>query len=450
MRFKVAAHASIKLVLAAAVLGAAAFSGMASAKGGIPQQIIVKYRDGAATLPALETLGRLSVTAGVPNVAFERVRTLATGGELIKVNRDLSGLELSRIFQQLRLDPRVEYVEEDLVMTPQFTPTDPQYSQQWFHYETAGGINAPAAWDISTGTGVTVAVLDTGYRPHVDFGSAVVGGYDFVSNATNNDGNGRDPDAADPGDYNAAGDCGVGSGASNSSWHGTHVAGIIGARQNTTGVVGVAYNATIQPVRVLGRCGGSSSDIAEAIIWASGGAVSGVPTNPNPAKVINLSLGGSGSCGSTTQAAINSARSRNTTVVIAAGNSNSDVANFSPANCTGVITVASVGRTGGRAYYSNYGSLVEIAAPGGDQSTGGANGILSTLNAGATVPGADNYAFYQGTSMATPVVAGVAAQLYAQNPSITPDGVLTKIQASARAFPASCTGCGSGIINAAK
>lgn len=226
--------------------------------------------------------------------------------------------------------------------------------------------------------------------------------------------------------------------------------GIAAARgNNALGVAGVAYNARIVSVRALGRCGGSISDIADAIIWASGGTVSGVPANPNPAQVLNLSLGGGGACSATSQAAVNSARSRNSTVVVAAGNSNQNAANFNPASCTGVITVASLGRTGARAGYSNFGATVEIAAPGGDQSTGTANGILSTLNSGTTVPGADSYAFYQGTSMASPVVAGVAALLYAQNPSITPDQVLARIQSTARAFPVTCSGgCGAGVINA--
>jgi serine protease len=201
-------------------------------------------------------------------------------------------------------------------------------------------------------------------------------------------------------------------------------------------------------VRVLGKCGGYTSDIADGMIWASGGTVSGLPTNPNPARVINMSLGGSGSCDTTSQNAINSARSRGTVVVVAAGNSNADASNFSPASCSGVITVAATNRSGGRAYYSNYGSIVDVAAPGGDVRSSSANGILSTLNAGTTSPGADSYAYYQGTSMATPHVAGVVALMLAKNSALTPDEVETRLKGSTRAFPATCSQCGTGIVDA--
>jgi serine protease len=212
-------------------------------------------------------------------------------------------------------------------------------------------------------------------------------------------------------------------------------------------VAGVAFNARVVPVRVLGKCGGYTSDIADAIIWSSGGSVSGVPFNANPARVINMSLGGSGPCGITTQNAINSARSRGTVVIVAAGNSGTDAGSASPANCTGVVTVAATNRAGGRAYYSNYGTRVDVAAPGGDTRTYG-GGILSTLNAGSTTPGIDSYAFYQGTSMAAPHVAGVAALMLSKTPGLSPDQIESTLKSTARAFPAACSGCGAGIVNA--
>jgi serine protease len=262
-----------------------------------------------------------------------------------------------------------------------------------------------------------------------------------------NDGNGRDTDASDPGDWITAGQCGTGSPAQNSSWHGTHVAGTIAALTNNgSGVAGVAYGARIVPARVLGKCGGYTSDIADAIVWASGGTVSGVPANANMAQVINMSLGGTGACDATTQNAINGARSRGTVVVVAAGNEAVNASNSSPANCSGVITVAATNRSGGRASYSNYGTIVDVAAPGGDGGTG--NGILSTLNSGTTTPASDSYASYMGTSMATPHVAGVVALMLAKNPSLTPDDVEARLRSSARAFPASCSGCGAGIVDA--
>lgn len=224
------------------------------------------------------------------------------------------------------------------------------------------------------------------------------------------------------------------------------MAGTVAARTNNgAGVAGVAYNARILPVRALGKCGGYTSDIADAITWASGGTVSGVPANANKARVLNLSLGGGGACSATMQNAINGARSRGAVVVAAAGNSGIDVSNASPANCAGVITVAATGRTGGRARYSNFGAQVAVAAPGGD----GASGVLSTLNSGRSGPLADTYAVYQGTSMAAPHVAGVAALMLAANTKLTPDEIATRLKSTARAFPASCAGCGAGIVDAA-
>jgi len=294
---------------------------------------------------------------------------------------------------------------------------------------------------------VVTAVIDTGFRPHADLNANLLPGYDFISDAAvANDGGGRDGDASDPGDWVSANECAPGEPAETSSWHGTHVAGSIAAHtNNSVGVAGVAFNARVVPARVLGKCGGYTSDIADAIIWTSGGAVGGVPANANPAKVLNLSLGGIGSCGTTTQNAINSARSRGASVIVAAGNSNANSSGFTPANCTGVVTVAAVGRNGGRASYSNFGATVEVAAPGG---SGGANSVLSTLNSGSAGPGADSYAFYNGTSMATPHVAGVVALMLSVNSALTPDQVTQILQSTARAFPATCSQCGSGIVNA--
>ncbi len=440
--------------VAAAVLAASfsMFAFAAHAKDGFDQQIIVKYKQNAltSTLQASAIGQTLRQIGNRHGMQLNRMRTMGTGAEVIHVSRDLDDNELAGLLADFKSDPRVEYAEEDRIMHALLTPNDTQYNQQWDFFEAAAGINVQSAWDTTTGGGVVIASIDTGYRPHADLVGNILPGYDFISSTTNNDGDGRDSDPTDPGDYSAAGQCGAGSAASNSSWHGTHVAGTAAAvTNNALGVAGVAFGAKIIPLRVLGRCGGTTSDIADAIIWGSGGSVAGVPANANPAKVLSLSLGGGGACDATTQAAINSARSRNATVVVAAGNSNADAANFNPASCTGIITVASVGRTGGKAYYSNFGAVVDVAAPGGDQSTGTANGILSTFNTGTTTPGSDSYGYYQGTSQATPHVAGVAALLYAVRPASTTDQIISAIRSSARAFPATCSQCGSGIVNAA-
>ena len=420
-------------------------------------RLIVKYKDsgsavfkGKGVAPAM-TAARQSIAdrAGQEfGMKLQALRTTANGAHVMKIDRKVSVKEAGTLAMELMArDASVEYAEPDLIMRKMATANDPMYAQQWHYTEATGGLRLPAAWDSSTGTGVRVAVIDTGIRPHADLSGQYVGGYDFISDATiGNDGNGRDADASDPGDWTAANECAAGEPASSSSWHGTHVAGTIAAATNNgTGVAGVAYGAKIVPVRVLGKCGGYTSDIADAIIWASGGTVSGVPANANVAKVINMSLGGGGACGTTTQNAINSARSRGTVVIVAAGNSNTNASNSNPANCAGVVTVAATNRNGARAPYSNYGAVVDVAAPGGD-----ANGyIISTLNAGTSTPGADNYAGYQGTSMATPHVAGVAALMLARNSALTPDQIESKLKSTARPFPGTCTSCGSGIVDAA-
>ena len=414
-------------------------------------RIIVKYRTAPASSLAQATAARgADLSAQRFGVVVSNLRTTALGSQVLKVDRRLSLAEADALARDIAAnDPNVEYAEPDRIMRRTLTPNDTRYNEQWHYFEAAGGINAPAAWDKSTGAGVVVAVIDTGYRPHADLAANLLPGYDFISDTfVSNDGNGRDSDARDPGDWINAGECGAGDPAAfeASSWHGTHVAGTIAAvTNNGSGVAGIAFNAKVVPARVLGKCGGYTSDIADAIVWTSGGTVSGVPANANPAKVLSISLGGSGSCDSTTQGAITSARSRGASVVVAAGNSNANASNFSPANCTGVVTVAAVGRNGGKASYSNFGATVEVAAPGG---SGGVNSVLSTLNAGTTTPGADSYALYNGTSMATPHVSGVVALMLSVKSTLTPDQVTQILQSTARAFPATCSQCGSGIVNA--
>ena len=425
----------------------------AAADAGYTDRIIVKYRAaGAATEAGAARTGGAELSAQRFGLRMNRLRTTALGSQVLKVDRRLTLAEAERLAADIASDPSVEYAEPDRMMRKFLSPNDTRYNEQWHYSESTAGINAPAAWDKATGSGVVVAVVDTGYRPHADLNANILPGYDFISDTfVANDGNGRDSDASDPGDWLNASECEPGDPSSfeSSSWHGTHVAGTIAAvTNNSNGVAGVAFNAKVVPARVLGKCGGYTSDIADAIVWVSGGTVSGVPANANPAKVINISLGGPGSCDTTTQNAINSARTRGASVIVAAGNSNANAANYSPANCSGVVTVASVNRSGGRSYFSNYGATVEVAAPGGDVRVSSSNGILSTLNAGTTTPGADSYAFYQGTSMATPHVVGVVALMLQAKPTLTPTEVTSILQSTARPFPATCSQCGSGIVNA--
>ncbi|MFE3324306.1 S8 family serine peptidase [Streptomyces sp. NPDC059176] len=430
------------------------------------EKVIVTYKSktaeaGSNSAAASDAKAKGSTTG--ENLKFER--RLAGGSALVDLGGKATKQDLGEVMAAFRADPSVASVEPDIRAYPMsVTPNDTEYSEQWDLFEATGGMNVPGAWDKTTGSGVTVAVIDTGYATHSDVGANVVSGYDFISTAADaRDGNGRDSNPKDEGDWNATdGECGLGSKASDSSWHGTHVAGTIAASANNgKGIAGIAYNAKIQPVRVLGKCGGSSADIADAITWASGGSVPGVPANPTPAKVINMSLGGASStCPSVYQKAINGAVSRGTTVVVAAGNSNANASGFTPANCANIINVASTSREGNRSFYSNYGSIVDVAAPGGETRratdtpgtvTTPENGILSTLNSGTTIQSTENYKPYQGTSMAAPHIAGLAALLKAAKPSLTPADIESAIKANARPLPGTCSGgCGTGIADAAK
>lgn len=333
-------------------------------------------------------------------------------------------------------------------------PNDTYWADLWsMDVNTEYGIDLLAAHDLFTtknpGEDAVVAVLDTGYTVHPDLAASYIGGYDFISDPSNsNDGDGRDSDPSDSGDW---------WGSYASSWHGTHVHGTIAAtKNNNAGVVGVAPFAKVLHGRVLGSWGGYDSEIAMAIRWAAGLSVTGVPTNSNPADVINMSLGGFGQCSSIFQTAITSARSAGTVVVVAAGNDISNAIDYAPANCSNVITVAATGPEGFRAWYSNYGSIVDIAAPGGDSDYGVSGEILSTLNSGVTTPGSPIYAAYQGTSMATPHVAGVVALIRSANPSLTASQVENILLASVNPFPvdsgdspcSNASMCGNGIVDA--
>lgn len=410
-------------------------------------RLIVKYRNGSGNAMSQRSRYAATVASNRQGVRMSALRRMHNGSQVMQLSRRMNRDELSSLIYSLRSgDASIEYVEPDRILQPMFVPNDTHYPQQWALSDATGGISAPLAWDQATGQGVTIAIIDTGVRPHADLVANLLPGYDFITSPTIAvDGGGRDADPADPGDAALAGACGAGAPARNSSWHGTHVAGLAAAAGgNGIGVTGVAFAARILPLRALGRCGGYTSDIADAVVWAAGGSVSGLPLNPNPAKVINLSLGGSGACDITSQKAINAARARGASVIVAAGNSNISATTTSPANCSGVIAVAATSKAGGKASYSNFGSNITVAAPGGDSGAG----LVSTLNAGATTPGADNYAAYMGTSMATPVVSGVAALMLSVNPALTPDQIASMLTSSARAFPASCTGCGAGIVNA--
>ncbi|MBP5879243.1 S8 family serine peptidase [Streptomyces scabiei] len=445
----VAQAPSAKADAAPAVAGATE-----AAPGTTAERLIVGYKSGATEATSNKAADADAAAKGKETgESLDFQRRLGSGAALVDLGEDVTKADVADVIAEYRADPQVAYVAPDRLNKAMATPNDTEYSKQWDLYEATAGMNVPGAWDKVTGTGVTVAVIDTGYVAHSDLAANIVGGYDFISDTkVANDGNGRDSNPADPGDWTAANECAAGDPASTSSWHGTHVAGTIAAvTNNSKGVAGIAYGAKVSPLRVLGKCGGYDSDIIDAITWASGGTVSGVPANTNVAKVINMSLGGGGACTSATQTAINAAVNRGTTVVVAAGNSNANAANYSPASCNNVISVAATNRAGARSYYSNFGSVVDIAAPGGETRTVQSGGILSTLNAGGSTPGSESYDYYQGTSMAAPHIAGLAALVKSANSALTPAQIESAIKTNSRALPGACSGgCGAGLADAAK
>ena len=395
---------------------------------------------GANQLVQASRLQRGEASANKPLVA-RHLRRMALGADVVATSQKLGRADAETLMRQIAANPNVEYVQIDRMLQPTLTPDDTRYAEQWGYTDADAGIRANEAWDIANGTGIIVAVLDTGYVAHTDLAANIVAGYDFIIDTTvSADGDGRDADASDPGDA---------SGGQSSSWHGTHVAGTVAAvTNNAKGVAGTAWGAKVMPVRVLGKGGGYTSDIADGIVWSSGGVISGVPTlsAADAADVINMSLGGTGACDTATQNAINSAVSRGTTVVVAAGNSNANASGFSPASCNNVVNVASITSASARSSFSNYGTLIDVSAPG--------SGILSTLNAGTAGPGAESYASYNGTSMASPHVAGAVALTQSRRLALgvalyTPAEMEALLKSTAYALSGACTGgCGAGIINA--
>lgn len=397
-------------------------------------------------------LSRMAKSFGI---GARHERQLATGGHLLQLQgRRLAGEDANAWMAALAANPDIISIEPNARAYPSLVTNDPYVYLQWGLSDPIGGIAAQAAWDISTGTGIVIAVVDTGSTPHADLDAQTVAGYDFISSAeTSRDGDGRDANPNDEGDWHESGDCPGAPGAASSSWHGTHVAGIAAAQaNNSTGVAGVAFGAKVQHVRALGRCGGTVADIADSIIWAAGGTVPGVPANANPARVINLSLGGEGACGTTYQNAVDIANSRNAVVIAAAGNDNVNASGSRPANCSGVLAVGASTRSGTRASYSNFGERVDLSAPGGDCEdceNDYQDLILSTLNDGDQTQGSATYSYMAGTSMATPHVAGVAALVMARRGSLSSAEVRTLLRDTAMPFPNHCTGgCGVGIVNA--
>ncbi len=393
----------------------------------IPGEYLVKFKDGISTqgLESLTVAG--SELRQISSMSFNDLTIYFYKA------KSVSKLQSASIANDLANNPNIDAIVENRMYDMTKTPNDPIYPAQW-HYPS---FNLPAAWDIETGKSIVVAVVDSGIVKHPEL--RILPGYDFYANDN------------DPTDEAGA----------QTQFHGTHVAGTIAAKSNDKiGATGVSWQTSIVPVRVLGPRG-STETIMKGTFWAAGGTINGVADNPNPAKIINLSLGGKGACSKLENDVFKNLTDAGRIVVVAAGNDNVNVNDFSPANCENVITVGATGPKGQRAPYSNYGNLIDIMAPGGDVSQsitfGNRNfpaGVLSTsfdLQSGKF-----SYSFLQGTSMAAPHISGLLALMVSKNPNLKYADALAKLKAASRAMSAtdckrgSGSDCGAGLVDAAK
>jgi serine protease len=464
----------------------------------------------------LSTVHKKELSKLADGLYIYEVNQIATGAHVIILSKDLNPVETKNFIKKVEEQPDVEYIEEDRILKP---TTSINQAYQWDFYTRAEytpqpewiGDNFFDAWSLlnnagfGVGSGVVVGVLDTGYTPHANFinslqqlGSANgVYGYQFISDCrVSGQCSPSTPEATasnypyqanalDLGDYVSQSDITSSNGfftydcySPTSSWHGSHVTGIISAdgytQANSSYIAGGAYDDRVVPIRALGKCGGYISDITNGMLWAAGLPVSSngvsVPANPNPVQVINLSLGGSGPCTHTEQDTINAINNmtNGAIIVVAAGNSRDDISNFNPASCDGVISVAAKGPTNVLASYSNYGATT-LAASGGD------SGVMAcyTDNNGQSVcpskiystvwssrqayqsSGSSTFAFYQGTSMATPhvsaAVADIIGVLRSRGENYTFYGIKTVLQQTARSYDnCSAFGCaGTGALDVA-
>ncbi len=422
----------------------AASVGLQAKAGGAGRTMLLDIGEGEQRRLAMQTLG-------ITEQTLTRVAR-ATGAGAADERDTLA------VVEALRARPDVLHADPNYYRYPLAVPSDNSYPLQW-HYPL---INLPQAWDIETGqtNPVTVAVIDTGVLlNHPDLqGKLTNNGYDFIRfTSISNDGDGIDPDPDDPGD---------GGGNVQSSFHGTHVAGTVGARSNdgdAPSVAGVTWAGMIMPLRVLGVGGGTSYDIMQAVAYAAG-QPNDAPGNPGQdqgaarADVINLSLGGGGFSASEEAAYLSARNDRDVIVVAAAGNDGTSNISY-PAGYNGVVSVSALRLNKTLAPYSQFGSTVDVAAPGGDLSQdangdGFGDGVASTS-------GAENgngidfiYVFENGTSMAAPHVAGVAALMRSVNPALTPsdfDGHLMNGALTEDLAPAGRDdNFGYGMIDAAK
>lgn len=387
----------------------------------------------------------------VAAIALTFKRTASLGSQVLNFSQPISVADAQAIAERLMTMPDVEYAIPNLIFKPSLTPDDPRFvdGTQWALNSPTAGANLPTAWDFTTGSNtIPIAVIDTGYTNHSElpYSSFATDGYDMITDSTEaGDGDGRDSDARDEGDYCAAD-------STSSSWHGTAVMSIIGAlTNNNTLMAGINWHAKLIPVRMLGRCGGTLDDLIDSIRWAAGLSVSGIPDNPNPAKVINMSLGAIGACDAMTQAAINDAHAAGAVLIAAAGNEALPASNSVPANCDHVMAIASHDLSGDISYFSNYGDTVALSAPGEAIYVATCNSPTDYTTTTENCENSSAVTVGSGTSLSAPMASGVASLLFDMNAKITNVYVEEILRNSTRSFVAdsSCIGvCGSGMLDA--
>lgn len=433
------------------------------------------------TDPGIGPLAASRAAARATDLEVESTNSLDASTAVIDLGEFIPIDQAQKIADDIAQRPGIAWAEPNVWVEPTqpvspsapVFPNDPLFPQQWYLWDAQardGGfsVRAPQLWSTTTGSAATVvAVIDTGVVDHPDLTGNVIPGYDFVSNVPRaNDGDGWDPNPADPGDWFDETDRNSGlfpasCRLSNSTWHGTHVAGIVAAvANNGFGISGAAPGLRVLNVRALGKCGGLLDDVAAAVRWSVGDMVINpvtrqtVPVNPTPAKVVNLSLGGVAPCGNLMTEAIAVARSRGAIVVAAAGNDATPIDQFVPANCPGVVRVVATDRSGARASYSNTGTSAfpaTIAAPGGT-GIASSTSILSTDNTGTREPLQPNFATKNGTSMAAPLVSA-AAGILASTGVTSPDEIRSRLIDAVQPFPTNVglacgqITCGSGILD---
>ncbi len=419
--------------------------------------VIVKFRQvgaGAAIAKLGNGTDRMASLAKRSGLSLGLKREISE--ELLAGTIELGDAGATQTLERLRADPAVEYVAIDHRRFPHATnPNDTLFTNQWYLKNAEiSAVNAIDAWDRELGSsGVVVAVLDTGVlydHPDLgrgDRGGKLLPGFDFVA-ATHmtNDGDTRDADPSDPGDWIDSidktnvvyDDCDT----TTSTWHGTRVAGMVGGlTNNSAGVAGLSWNSFILPVRVLGKCGGTDSDILAGMRWAAGLHVPGAADNPTPARILNASFGSGGACEPSYRDVIQELTSRKVLLVISAGNEGTVVS--SPANCPGVAAVAAIRHAGSKVGFSSLGPEVTLAAPGGNcVNINGGPCLFSldtTSNSGATAPAThiftDQINTNLGTSFSAPIVSGIASLMLSRNANLSTSQLLARLREGARPFP---------------